>query len=264
MIINRAAVSVIIPCYNCASTIEVALNSVLNQTYLVYEVICINDGSTDDTLNILNSYKKKFPKNIRFNVINQCNSGPSIARNRGIDTATGDWIAFLDSDDYWCKEKIKEDVNFIEYFPNTKLLSSVNISKPFIKISFKKLLFKNYFTTSSVFVRKEDISKIKFNENQRYSEDYRTWLDMVYMYDSYIKSPKSTFPIDSNKAGKGFYMGNGLSSHIWNMEKGELSNYYYLYECKKISFSIFFVTSAFSMIKFTRRSILVNIKRFKR
>lgn len=251
-------ISVIIPCYNCASTIEIALNSVLNQTYPVYEVICINDGSIDNTLNILNSYKEIFPNSICFKVINQYNSGPSVARNQGINVATSDWIAFLDSDDYWSKQKIEEDVKFVERFPNAKLISSTNISKRFMKISFNKLLFKNYFTTSSVFVKKECISKISFNENQRYSEDYRVWLDIAHMYDTYVKSPKTTFPIDSFKNEKGFYMGNGLSSNIWNMQKGEISNYHMLFRAKKINLPTLFIVSSFSLIKFSRRSVLIN------
>ena len=120
-------VSVIIPCYNCASTIQIALNSVLNQTYPVNEVICINDGSIDNTLNILNSYKERFPSSIRFKILNQSNSGPSVARNQGIDIAASDWIAFLDSDDYWTNQKIEEDVKFVERFPNANLISSDDI-----------------------------------------------------------------------------------------------------------------------------------------
>ena len=257
-------ISVIIPCYNCASTIEIALNSVLNQTYPVYEVICINDGSTDNTLNILNSYKEILPNSICFKVINQYNSGPSVARNQGIDVATSDWIAFLDSDDYWIKQKIEEDVKFVERFPNAKLISSTNMSKRFIKISFNKLLFKNYFTTSSVFVKKECISKIIFNENQRYSEDYRLWLDIAHMYDTYLKSPKTTFPIDSSKTEKGFYMGNGLSSHIWDMQKSEIYNYYNLYKSKKIVLPTLLMVSSFSLIKFSKRSIFIINNRFRK
>ena len=256
-------ISVIIPCYNCASTIQIALNSVLNQTYPVNEVICINDGSIDNTLNILNSYKERFPSSIGFKVLNQSNSGPSVARNQGIDIAANDWIAFLDSDDYWTNQKIEEDVKFVERFPNANLISSDDISKKFIKISFNKLLFKNYFTTSSVFVKKECISKIIFNDNQRYSEDYRVWLNIAHMHDSYVKSPKTTFPIDSSKTEKGFYMGNGLSSHIWDMQKSEIYNYYHLYKSKKIVLPTLLMVSSFSLIKFSKRSMFIVNNRFR-
>ena len=256
-------ISVVIPCYNCANTIDIALNSVLSQTYPVNEVICINDGSIDNTLNILNSYKERFPESIDFKVLNQSNSGPSVARNQGIDIATNDWIAFLDSDDYWAKQKIEEDVKFVEHFPNANLISSSDISKKFMKISFNKLLFKNYFATSSVFVKKECISKTSFNENQRYAEDYKAWLDIVYMYDSYVKSPKTTFAIDSYKNEKGFYMGKGLSSNIWNMQKGEIYNYYSLFKSKKIILPTLLLVSGFSLAKFSRRLILINNDRFR-
>lgn len=256
-------ISVIIPCYNCASTIQIALNSILSQTYPVNEVICVNDGSIDNTLNILNSYKERFPNSICFKIINQSNSGPSVARNQGIDIATSEWIAFLDSDDYWSKQKIEEDVKFVERFPNANLISSANISKKFMKISFNKLLFKNYFNTSSVFVKKECLSKISFNENQRYSEDYRVWLDIVNMYDSYVKSPKTTFPIDLYKNENGFYMGNGLSSNIWDMQKGEMYNYYNLFRSNKIMLPTLLLVSSVSLAKFSKRLIIVNKNRFK-
>ena len=95
--INNPKVSVIIPVYNVEKYLRECLDSVLNQTLTDIEIICINDGSTDNSLQILEEYAAK---DKRFIVISQENQGQSIARNRGIDIANGDYIFFLDSDDY--------------------------------------------------------------------------------------------------------------------------------------------------------------------
>ncbi len=89
--------SIIIPVYNVEEYLKDCLNSVLKQRFTDYEVICINDGSTDNSLQILNEYKLKYPQ---IKIIDQENKGLSAARNKGIEKATGDYILFLDSDDW--------------------------------------------------------------------------------------------------------------------------------------------------------------------
>lgn len=88
-------ITVIVPCYNCEKKIQRCLNSILSQTYADFEVLVINDGSTDNTATIVKSFNDS-----RIRLINQNNSGVSIARNRGISEASGEWIAFVDGDDY--------------------------------------------------------------------------------------------------------------------------------------------------------------------
>ncbi len=89
--------SVIIPIYNAEQTLSRCLDSVLSQTLLPDEVVCVDDGSTDSSLSILRDYAKK---HIQIRVITQDNNGVSAARNAGIDAATGEWLLFLDADDY--------------------------------------------------------------------------------------------------------------------------------------------------------------------
>ena len=96
--------SVIIPVYNVKQYLHDCLNSVLNQTFLNYEVICINDGSTDGSGVILDEYSKK---NDSIKVISQKNKGLSAARNAGIKAAKGDYVFFLDSDDWIEKDSLK-------------------------------------------------------------------------------------------------------------------------------------------------------------
>ena len=89
-------ISVIIPVYKVEDYLNECMDSVLSQTYTNFEVICVNDGSPDNCLNILNEYAKK---DNRVRIISQENQGLSAARNTGLDNAKGDWIAFIDSDD---------------------------------------------------------------------------------------------------------------------------------------------------------------------
>lgn len=103
-------VSVIIPIYNVQVYLDKCLLSVINQTYKNLEIILINDGSTDQSLNICEIYAKK---DNRIRIINQANSGVSKARNKGLDLAKGDYIAFVDSDDYLELDMIEKMVNYI-------------------------------------------------------------------------------------------------------------------------------------------------------
>lgn len=90
-------ISVIIPIYNTAEYLPRCLDSILHNTYQNLEVICINDGSTDDSATIMERYAAADP---RVMAINKANAGVSVARNTGLDMATGDFVAFVDSDDW--------------------------------------------------------------------------------------------------------------------------------------------------------------------
>ena len=91
------AVSIIVPIFNTEQYLSRCLDSIESQTFNDWECILINDGSTDKSENICNEYANK---DSRFKVINQKNSGVSAARNAGLDVAKGEWIGFVDSDDW--------------------------------------------------------------------------------------------------------------------------------------------------------------------
>jgi len=101
---NRPLVSVVIPTFNRAATISAAIQSVLQQTYRDIEVIVVDDGSTDETPEVLRRFED------RVRVLRQLNAGPSAARNRGVAASRGSLLAFLDSDDVWLPEKIERQV----------------------------------------------------------------------------------------------------------------------------------------------------------
>lgn len=93
--------SVIIPCYNAADTIERALDSLIKQAFLDWEVICIDDCSTDNTREVIRAYAEKHKESSITLLCNRINSGPGVSRNNGIAIANGDYLMFLDADDYY-------------------------------------------------------------------------------------------------------------------------------------------------------------------
>jgi len=112
----NSLVSVIIPVYNCSKYILSAIDSVLEQTYKNYELIVVDDGSTDNTADVVLKYKDK----IKY--ILQDNGGVSKARNTGINNANGSYIAFLDADDVWEKNKLEIQMNLFELFGDVDLI----------------------------------------------------------------------------------------------------------------------------------------------
>jgi glycosyltransferase involved in cell wall biosynthesis len=98
-------ISVVIPCYNAGRFLQETLTSVLQQTYPAYEVVVVDDGSSDDSASIAAAFGSP------VRVILQSNHGESVARNRGIDEARGDWIAFLDADDLWAPAKLERQLS---------------------------------------------------------------------------------------------------------------------------------------------------------
>ena len=110
-------ISIIIPVYNAEKYLRQCLDSVVNQTLKEIEILCINDGSTDSSLDILNEYAEQ---DKRIKVFSQKNSGPATARNVGLDNATGDYLWFIDADD-WC------ELNACEYLTKTIKKSDADI-----------------------------------------------------------------------------------------------------------------------------------------
>jgi glycosyltransferase involved in cell wall biosynthesis len=178
-------ISVIIPTYNRASFLEKTIESVLNQTKEVDELIVIDDGSSDNTQEIVKKYNIKY--------IYQENNGVSSARNCGIKNAKNDWICFLDSDDIWELDKISIQSEF--HKNNTDILFSYSDERWFYKdkeVNQKKHQQKsttNHFLdhiklciigTSSVMCHKSIFDSVGvFDESFRACEDYDLWLRIL-------------------------------------------------------------------------------------
>ena len=155
-------ISVIIPIYNCEKYIKECLSSLIKQTFKNFEIICINDGSNDDTLKIL---KKFEAKDERIIIFNQNNSGPGIARNVGMKKSKGEYLMFLDSDDIFKKTMLEElYIKIKENDSDVVICNSQNFEK---KKWWKKFYEKNYLINDNIIKQKTfsslDIEKDFFN-----------------------------------------------------------------------------------------------------
>ena len=182
--------SVVIPTFNRLASTEKAVLSVLNQTFPAEEVIVIDDGSTDNSSKILS---KKYP-NLKW--IFQENHGVSHARNQGVENASGNWIAFLDSDDTWEPTKLEKQVEFLQSRSDLSLchtdenwIRNQNPVKPPAYLNksdvgiFSKSLIRCIICPSSVVMQKSVLIKLgKFREDLPVCEDYDLWLRTIIGY----------------------------------------------------------------------------------
>jgi len=122
----KPLVSVILPTFNRASTLPRAIDSVLTQTYANLELIIVDDGSTDNTHELLKKYQK-VDKRVKV-IYNKQNLGAPLSRNKGIKASNGDYIAFQDSDDEWLKEKLIKEMSVFSNFPKVGLVYSLPVS----------------------------------------------------------------------------------------------------------------------------------------
>lgn len=181
-------VSVLITVYNDEQNIASAIESILSQTFQDFEIIVVNDGSTDNTLNILTEYERR---DERIRIINQQNQGTAAAASNGIKFCRGKYIARLDSDDISYTHRLEEEVRFLNLNPNVGLvgggchISDVNgriIGTRNIKTAnpYKTLINRCIYQQSDVMFRKDVINKLPNNEIYRSkfkgAEDYDLWL----------------------------------------------------------------------------------------
>jgi len=190
-------ISIIIPTYNRANLLPRAIKSILNQTFKNFELIIVDDGSIDNTKEVVGRFRKN-DKRVRY--IWQDNSGaPAKPKNAGIKNAKGEFIAFLDSDDEWLVEKLEEQIKLFEKSNSSNLgfvgCNAVIIDKknkkewgyktPRCNNVFRELLMNDFiFSSSSVIVKKEVFNKIGFfDENIRVGEDWDMWIRISRKYD---------------------------------------------------------------------------------
>ena len=199
---NCIYISVVIPLYNKQNAIAATLQSVFAQTYTNYEIIVVDDGSTDDSANVAEAVLREcmvYGVECKGKVVRKANGGVSSARNRGIQEAKYDYIALLDGDDLWDEHYLEEQVKLIQDFPDAKMWG---INYAFVKYGTTtkynqglgdgyRGYVKNYFETkhgdlycsSSVIIRKNalDITGY-FDERIAYSEDLDMWYRIILHY----------------------------------------------------------------------------------
>lgn len=219
-------VSIIIPTYNCLAFLPTAIESVFKQTHQDFELIIINDNSSDKTAD----YLKTLTDN-RVQIITTLGVGASQARNLGIETSSGKYIAFLDADDFWLPEKLSLQLKLHTTYPNLAM-SFTNYNhltedyQPIVDCftywnQFQKgedeficlenplefIIKNNIIGTSTVMIKADILSKInRFDANITYAEDWELWLRICENYDvgtlnsiqvGYLMRQSSTTQTDS-------------------------------------------------------------------
>lgn len=180
-------VTVIMPAYNAEKYIEKAISSVISQSYENWELLVIDDGSTDSTVEIV---ERNFGNEPRIHFYkNEKNIGVAKTRNRGFDLANGEWIALLDSDDIWMPDKTEKQLKLLDSCKADILYSSYTLfydedckDKKLYKVpgktSYNKMLGENVIGCSTVMINKKILSEHRFNDKY-YHEDYALWLDLL-------------------------------------------------------------------------------------
>lgn len=198
---NKPLVSVIMPCYNNADYVSAALKSVLSQDYSNFEVIVVDDGSTDESVKVLRQFGNK------ITIIQQANQGPAAARNSGIKAAKGQYIAFNDSDDFWLPGKLSAQISYLEQHPDIALcycqwavwdnkvpftemearfsneISTLQTDDNYSGWLYIKLLKDSVIHTITAVVRRKVLDEVGlFNANYRIGEDHDLWLRISQKY----------------------------------------------------------------------------------
>ena len=189
-VVDSPKVSVIVPTYNRADRLERALNSIVSQTYQDFELIVVDDGSTDKTSKVMESFPKAQYLSIKKN------SGVSNARNVGLASAKGELICFLDSDDLWNEKKIQIQAQWLENNKDSQLcytdeiwirngvrVNPMNRHRKYSGDIFRHCLDLCIVSPSSVMIRAKLFDEIgNFDESLPACEDYDLWLRIASKY----------------------------------------------------------------------------------
>jgi len=190
---STPVISVVIPVYNGAKTIKETIESVLQQSYENFEIIVINDGSQDETLAVINSIKDQ-----RIKVFSYSNAGLSASRNRGFAQARGEFIAFLDADDLWTKDKLEAQLEALQQNPQAAVAYSwtdhIDENGKFLRPAsynscngnvYQRLLIGNFLVSgSNTLIRTQALTKVGgFDESLNSAEDWDMWLRLASLYE---------------------------------------------------------------------------------
>jgi glycosyltransferase involved in cell wall biosynthesis len=267
-----ACVSTIIPCFRCSNTIRRAVDSVANQTLKPAELILVDDGSGDDTLEVLQQLQRDYGRDWLKVIALNDNQGPAVARNTAWNFASQDYIAFLDADEVWHPEKIAVQYSWMTHHPDIALSGhdSVRIKPETqlnvapipndIKVSLvsrSQILLTNVFSTSCVMLKRN--LKQRFNPSLRYSQDYCLWLDIL------LEGSKAAV---LNFCGayyfKALFGEGGQTANLLNGKKAELGIYRRLCQAGYITFFEFRILSLWSLTKYYRRVGICSLRQVHR
>lgn len=238
--------SVVIPLYNKEQSIVNTVLSVLKQSYQNFEIVIINDGSTDSSVDAVKTIKDE-----RIRLIHQENKGVSAARNRGIKEAKYEWISFLDGDDLWEINHLKEVIVMMDLFPGENIyVTSFEYSdqRAMFKHERKSSVFKveNYFReaikeeliwTSIIVVNKKCLEQVgAFNINLNRGEDLELWAKLA-IKNSIIKSSKVTAVYRINAENRTTLSKNLEKCHYYHFDFDNINEVNQLNYCKIFLFN---------------------------
>jgi glycosyltransferase involved in cell wall biosynthesis len=242
---SKAAVplfSVVIPTYNRAMRLARTIDTVLAQSFANFELLIMDDGSTDGTAEMVESYRDS---RIRYDWAPN-SGGPATPRNRGIDLAKGDWVAFLDADDLWYPKKLEAVAEVITHAPEITAICHNEYRKndvtgerrllchgPYEEDFYRVMLLQgNRVSTSAVVVRREFLNRneLRFNTTEEYAivEDYDLWLRIALTSGRFffIEDPLGEYIIENDNLTSNFkrYQHNRtclLRDHVMNVQSFE-------------------------------------------
>ena len=192
-------VSIITPCYNASRFISQTIDSVLTQTFTDWEMIIVDDGSKDDSSDIVEKYVKK---DSRIRLIQQPNGGSANARNHGIREATGRYIALLDADDLWLPQFLEKQIEFMKeknaicVYSSYKRIdeNSNEILKPLICrpfVNYKKMQITNFIGCLTGLYDSSKYGKKNLDEKLKsIRDDYAYWLEIVKLENAAYGNPE--------------------------------------------------------------------------
>lgn len=226
-------VGVVIAVYNSEKFVEEAIESILNQTYQDFEIIVVDDGSTDESADIIKSFNDK-----RIIYMYQENQGHADAKNKGVLRSKGKYKAFLDSDDVWLPEKLEKQVAILDSNPEIALVYSdcyyadvrgkvmaraFKRAKPFRVAVFSQLFLSNFIPFSTVVVRKEIFEKVGlFNPKYFIAPDYDLFLRIAKHFKiEYVDLPLAKYRIHKANISKNFILNSQETIEILDKFLGE-------------------------------------------
>lgn len=262
--------SVVIPVYNSEQTIVQCLESVvsdLETTPYTWEIVLVDDGSKDNSADIIQNYINQSSHWGSIHLIKQPNGGAASARNTGIKASTGTYIAFNDSDDIWIQGKTKSQMEYLLNNPHVDMICGAHevpyrpIFKKlngYTRITIKDIIFQNFCSPPTTIIKRNILQKTGlFDDSMRNGgEEGSLFLPLTY-YGCCILHNTVIARSITNKRKWG---DSGLSGNIVGMERGRHYNMKKAYQKGLISFPLYLAASGFAYIKFMRRAIIKQIR----
>jgi len=250
-------ISVVIPVYNSGDEAVRAIESVINQTRFdaIKEIIVVDDGSVDSSFEKISSLKEE-----KIKLVKQENKGAAGARNTGIKMAQAEYIALLDSDDTWVKEKIQNQIEILKQNKQIDAIGSAidvyqldtgeKITEKVRKISVKQYLRRNYPQTSTILFKKDLLENVGFFiTGMRYAEEGVFFLRLAAINQLYY----TIEPLVNYGNGKPSFGHSGLSGNLRKMHEGIFELHKFALKNKYINCTSYFIFNVYEELKYIRR-----------